>query len=763
MLTAMLRLFAFLFGLLPTLTILASDHAPVSSSGVTLVIRDGQVFSSGDEVSIRGDKRPGTRCHFERVEGLSDIVSVDVCVNGSAAGALDKQGNVWLWANQWASTVRGQESDQGHVPEKHPGLSDIRSFSLADSHLIALKHNGTVVTAGSEYSANESGQLGTGDLDTPKPTNADHGVVSITGIDDAVAVEAGGEFNLILRKDGTVWGMGSAAMLGEVTGVVIDFNVEPKRWVKATQISGLSNIVAISAGHQYAIALDKSGQVWGWGYNHSGQLGPVVSEIVSIAPMKIRGLNRVTSIAAGYDFVLAATEAGDAIAIGGNTYGALGDDGGELKGDQRTISGLKNVSEVYAGHYNGFAKTKSGELWGWGSNSRTIGGFHATSGEGFLPPTKIDVHLKPAPVSKAVAGGGASTNVIFRFQDYFFERQTMTLTVDSKVVGIAELNEQKDEQIFAVEIPAGVTHYSVTGTGTDDAGNTTRIEGHGVFMVEPQTIRDDFEARVKKDGLISATKTLAKRFEKALGDDDSRGFTFAHDKPLTDAALDEIEGELARPLPESYRHAMKTIGPFRIGSPDSPHPRASLMVPDKARHLLWYAKEAERYSGDDAAEIDGSTIPENDLFRGIIDEFGYMRKELTSAETLQERPTWKRDLIVGTTEDDLYLLIGGNQNDSDRPFSTLWAPFFHEIEDDDGERELFQWGEVAGSDTNEEVEANLADAVYSALHAEYSSRGIAPIRSTLTNEAEYVLFEISNEEEPEGDKPYEGTLASDGW
>jgi hypothetical protein len=120
-------------------------------------------------------------------------------------------------------------------------------------------------------------------------------------------------------------------------------------------------------------------------------------------------------------------------------------------------------------------------------------------------------------------------------------------------------------------------------------------------------------------------------------------------------------------------------------------------------------------------------------------------------------------LIVGTTEDDLYLLISGNQNDSDRSFSTLWAPFFHETEDDDGASEYFQWGEVAGSDTNEEVEANLANAVYSALHAEFSSHGIAPIQSTPTNEVEYLMFEISNQEEPEGDKPYQGTLTSDGW
>ncbi len=760
----MIRFLASLFGLVPTITIVASDHRPISGSDVTLAIsRDGKVYSTGDEVDIRGDKRPGTRCHFERIEELSDVVSVDVCVNGSAAGALDQQGNVWLWGRQWASILRGEESDT-HVPTQHPGLKNVRSFSLADSHLIALKGDGSVVTAGCDYDANNEGQLGTGDLETPPPSGPTHGVVSIGGINDAVAVEAGGDFNLILRKDGTVWGVGNARMLGEATGAIGRPNEEPKRNAIAKPISGLSNIAAISAGHQFAIALDRSGQVWGWGYNHSGQLGPVVSDLVSIAPTKIRGFNRVASIAAGYDFVLAATQAGKVIAMGGNVYGALGDDGGELEGAKRTISKLSGVKEVFAGHYSGFARTTSGEIWGWGSNSRTVGGFHATSDEGFLAPTKIDVMLKPMPLTPTVAGGGVKANVILRLQSYFFESQSMKLTVGDKIVGSVELNEQQDEKSYSLEIPAGTTSYEVTGTGVDDSGKVTPIKGRGVFIVAPQTVGDDFKEKVKQDGLIVATKAMKEQFDAAIGDSDYPSVSFSHTEPLEDEDLDQIEAKLEQRLPASYRHVMKTIGPFRIGATNSPHPRASLMVPDAGRNLLSYAQAAERYSQEEATEIKSMRLPKNDLFRDIIDQFGYMRDELNGSEAVKDRPNWERDLIVGATEDDLYLLIGGGEANSDRRYATLWAPFFHEEQDDDGNsRGYFQWAEAAGSDTNEEVEEHLADAVYSALVAEYSVRGITPIQSTPTNEVQYVLFDIQNEEEPEGDDPYEGICSSDGW
>ncbi|WP_419189439.1 RCC1 domain-containing protein [Stieleria marina] len=761
----MIRLLASLFGLVPSIAVLASDHASITSSDVTLAIgADGHVYSSGDAVDVRGDQRPGTRCHFEVVEGVSDIVSVDVCVNGTAAGALDRQGNVWLWGREWASTVCGKESGQHHVPAMHRGLSDIRSFSLADSNLIALKKDGRVVTAASVYNANDSGQMGTGDLKTPPPTGKAYGVVSVPGVNDAVAVKAGGEFHLILRSDGTVWGMGDASMLGEATGAVLNLDEEPRRFVVPKQMAGLKNIAAISAGHQFAIALDRSGQVWGWGLNSSGQLGAAVSDVVSIAPIKIQGFSRVTSIAAGYDFILAATDAGRVLAMGGNVYCALGDDRGELEGAKRMISKLSDVTEVFAGHYNGFAKTKSDELWGWGSNDRTIGGFHATSGAGFLPPTKVDVSLKPTLPSNDLKNGGVKLQVRFDLEGHFFESQKLEFTVGSKIVGTVELDETHDEQSFSLELPAGATRYSVAGTGTDDAGKVTRIQSQGVFMVSTQTVHDKFEAAVERDGLIAAVKIFKSRFDQAIADPSLPPVSFTYQEPLLENDLVEIEASLSCRLPASYRQAMKTIGPFRIGAPDSPHPRAALLLPDKDRNLLSYALAAERHTGDDAIKIDDTKIPPNDLFRDVTEQFGYMTDALAGSEAVKGRPSWKRGLIVGTSEESLYLLIAKNASESDQPLATLWAPFFRQEEDDFGNsRGLFQWATFASSETAEEVQQNLVSGVYQALFAEYASRGITPLESTATNELVYVIFGISNENEPEGDQPFQGTFSSDGW
>jgi alpha-tubulin suppressor-like RCC1 family protein len=39
------------------------------------------------------------------------------------------------------------------------------------------------------------------------------------------------------------------------------------------QVAGLTNVVAVSAGRLYALALTAEGKVYAWGFNYYGQLG----------------------------------------------------------------------------------------------------------------------------------------------------------------------------------------------------------------------------------------------------------------------------------------------------------------------------------------------------------------------------------------------------------------------------------------------------------------------------------------------------------
>ena len=62
-----------------------------------------------------------------------------------------------------------------------------------------------------------------------------------------------------------------------------------------TLIKGLKNIVQISAGVNFTIALDSNGLVWGWGGNYHGRLGRSDKNIYT-KPFQLSNLNNIVQI-----------------------------------------------------------------------------------------------------------------------------------------------------------------------------------------------------------------------------------------------------------------------------------------------------------------------------------------------------------------------------------------------------------------------------------------------------------------------------------
>jgi alpha-tubulin suppressor-like RCC1 family protein len=64
------------------------------------------------------------------------------------------------------------------------------------------------------------------------------------------------------------------------------------------QVSGLSQIVAISAGGSHSLALRSDGTVWAWGDNHNAVLGDGTT-VSRTTPILVRKLTEVRAIASG--------------------------------------------------------------------------------------------------------------------------------------------------------------------------------------------------------------------------------------------------------------------------------------------------------------------------------------------------------------------------------------------------------------------------------------------------------------------------------
>ncbi|RAP34112.1 hypothetical protein DID75_00620 [Candidatus Marinamargulisbacteria bacterium SCGC AG-410-N11] len=123
-------------------------------------------------------------------------------------------------------------------------FENIQSVKLGHLHSYALKKDGSLWVVGD----NLNGQLGTQDLERQETwTNV---------LNDVQRIDSGKYFCLAL-KDNSLWIVGNPLGSEKILS-----------WTKV-----LDNVIDFSAGSNHALAIKSDGSVWGFGQNHSGQLG----------------------------------------------------------------------------------------------------------------------------------------------------------------------------------------------------------------------------------------------------------------------------------------------------------------------------------------------------------------------------------------------------------------------------------------------------------------------------------------------------------
>ncbi|KPU44461.1 N-acetylmuramoyl-L-alanine amidase LytC precursor [Oxobacter pfennigii] len=231
--------------------------------------------------------------------------------------------------------------------------SDIVAVSAGKEHSLALRADGKLYVWGS----NEYGQLGNGMIfsSIPHSFNTPFPVPDLT---DVAAVSAGENHSLALKKDGTVYSWGfNMYGTGEIDPTYVDLYGSPYK------VPGLQNIIAVSAGKDYSMALQNDGTVWTWYSNMYDDNGGSL-------PEKVPGLTDVTAIAAGNDRFLALKEDGTVWAWGNNLNEALGVKGnGEIPSK---VIGLADVASIDTGEEYNVALKKDGTMYVWGKDAAYI-------------------------------------------------------------------------------------------------------------------------------------------------------------------------------------------------------------------------------------------------------------------------------------------------------------------------------------------------------------------------------------------------------
>ncbi|MGA2138024.1 MAG: hypothetical protein ABSH14_04100 [Verrucomicrobiia bacterium] len=380
----------------------------------------------------------------------------------------DASGMVWTWGRNDMGQLGDGSNDTRIVASPITGISNVVSVAAGSSHTLALRADGTVWAWGNNQNGTDgygNGQLGAGYLGGASSTNSP--VQSLVPAGTVIAaIAAGDSFSLALDTTGQIWGWGGNES-GELgTNVVSGRDVSTNL---PTVVAGISNVVAIAAGSDHTVALTADKTVWTWGDNSSGQLGWGGCCQTS-APGRVSALSNVVGIAGGLYFTLAVTSNGQVFAWGDNTFGQLGTntDFGSLT-SPHLVAGISNAVLVSA-HPDGthsVAMTISNgvyQYWAWGDNANGQVG-NGTEGSGNYQYTPASIQFSNSCVECIALGtGGVFTaqctgTLILYFNDDFFPDNSGAYTVTVYSVGMTNV-------VVESTYSTGIIVGTVTNGGT---------------------------------------------------------------------------------------------------------------------------------------------------------------------------------------------------------------------------------------------------------------------------------------------------------
>ena len=300
-----------------------------------------------------------------RAGNLSRIVSLST--GDTHVLALREDGTVWGWGDNTSIQITPYRPELQATPFQVTDLPKVVAIATGAHHSLAVGEDGTVWGWGST----SEGQFGPF-IPTINP-------VRVEGLSGMVAVTAGPSFSLALREDGTVWGLGrnTAGQLGWPR----DFGIH----TQPRQVPDLTGGVALSAGSAHVLALREDGTVWAWGSNVHGQLGVETSVQSRHTPAPVPGLTDVVAISAGREFSLALRSDGTVWAWGYNKTGELGDGTLTSRYTPAPVPGLTDVVSLPSTSAGpSLVVRRDGTVWGFGSNAMRV-----------LAPTPRELYTTP--------------------------------------------------------------------------------------------------------------------------------------------------------------------------------------------------------------------------------------------------------------------------------------------------------------------------------------------------------------------------------
>jgi alpha-tubulin suppressor-like RCC1 family protein len=291
---------------------------------------------------------------------VANLTSVIAIAAGSAhCLAVRNDGTVWAWGNN----ERGQlgngiaTSAPTRLPVMVSNLSGVTAASAGQSHSVAIRSDGSVVSWGSNSSL---GVLGNGSMGGLSATP-----VPVSGLTQIRSISCGARHTMAQQTDGTVWAWGDngVASLGVGVGFLL---------VRPVQCQNITPAVDADGGDLHTHALRSDGTVWSWGGNTLGQYGNgATSGAPNHLPVQALGLSQVTAMSSGLNHGLALRSDGTVWAWGSNTRGQVGNGNAAVNpvlGPIQVVNLTGNMTFIAAALTHSLAVRSDKTVWAWGEN-----------------------------------------------------------------------------------------------------------------------------------------------------------------------------------------------------------------------------------------------------------------------------------------------------------------------------------------------------------------------------------------------------------
>lgn len=292
--------------------------------------------------------------------------AVEVSAQRRHTCVLTDNGEVECWGlNAFGRLGDGTLVNRG-APSKVIFPDGVRITELSrglSAHTCGVDQDGAVWCWG----LNTHGQLGTFDLRRTEVA------VGARGLDRPVTAVVTTEHSTCALADSGVWcwGDNTNAVLGQQTDRVVGVNLPGS--VIPLRVPGLDTVTSLYAGGNHLCALQGDGALFCWGDNKYGQLG-IGNEDQTVEPRPVVGLSgNVVDVALGQSHTCVLVEGGSATCWGANQHDQLGFQQELVPGEVPfTSKPTQNVAlpgtavALSAGRYFSCATLTDGTVWCWG-------------------------------------------------------------------------------------------------------------------------------------------------------------------------------------------------------------------------------------------------------------------------------------------------------------------------------------------------------------------------------------------------------------